>query len=331
RGGTCSPGSTVATILRVGTRASALALRQTHAILHMLRARQPHLQAEIVEISTHGDRFQNTPITHMGNELERGIFNSALEQALLEERVDVATCSFKDVESSLPPGVVAVSVGPREDPRDVLISRHGLPLERLPRDAVLATSSPRRVSQLAAFRADLRFEPLRGNVNTRVLKDPERFDGVVLAAAGVRRLDLAAHITQVIPEQVLLPAPAQGALGCQYLAQRQDVAALVGSIQDQETETCVRLEKALLVRMSGGCFAPVGVLAQMQEGRLVVRCRIAALNGRVVLEDQEQGAPANGPAMVDVLARRLLERGAGQLIEASRQAMEGAARDAPEP
>src|SRR5262249_13062261 len=147
-----------------------------------------------------------------------------------------ATCSFKDVESQLPDGLVAVSVGQREDPRDVLLSRHGLPLDELPPGAVLATSSPRRVSQLTRFRSDFRFQPLRGNVTTRSGRDVERLDGVTLAPAGLRRLSLDGRIPQFIPEEVLLPAPAQAALGAEYAADRLDVATLVASIQDPATD-----------------------------------------------------------------------------------------------
>jgi len=242
---------------------------------------------------------------------------------VLEGRADLATCSFKDVESQLPEGLVAVSVGKREDPRDVLLSRHGVPLERLPQGAVLATSSPRRISQLQAFRPDFRFQALRGNVTTRSGRDVERFDGVILAAAGLRRLDLAGRITQMIPEQVLLPAPAQGALGCEYAASRPDVAALVASIQDPETERCVRLEKAMLVRLSGGCFAPVGILAQEQGGTLHLRARVVSLNGRHKAAAERHGAPGAGPVLMRTLADQLLLAGAADLIAETRETLQG--------
>ncbi len=312
------------TRLRVGTRGSQLALRQTRAIVAMLQRLEPGLACDIVEITTHGDRFQDTPITTMGEQVDRGIFNTALEQAVLKGEVDLATCSFKDVESTLPAGLTAVSVGVREDPHDVLVSRHERPLALLPPRAVLATSSPRRISQLAAFRPDFRFEPLRGNVTTRVERDRERFDGIVLAAAGLLRLDLKERITQVVPEEILLPAPAQGAMGCQYAEQRQDVARRIAAIQDPATELCVRLEKALLVKLSGGCFAPVGILATVTpEDRVALRCRVASLDGKRKVEDRIAGPRAAGAELVAALAERIIAAGGRELVAAARAALGG--------
>jgi hydroxymethylbilane synthase len=296
-------------------------MRQTELIVALLRGQDPGLACEIVEITTHGDRFQETPITAMGDQVETGIFNTALEQAVLRGEVDVATCSFKDVESALPEGVLAVSVGVREDPHDVLVSRHSLPLERLPRGAVLATSSPRRVSQLAAFRPDFRFEPLRGNVTTRVTRDRERYDGVVLAAAGLRRLGLDDRIVQTIPEEILLPAPAQGAMGCEFAAGRPDLAARIAAIQDPDTELCVRAEKALLVRLSGGCFAPVGILAAVQGERFDLRCRIASLDGKRKVEQRVSGPKASAADLGAELARRVEAAGGKALVEEARNAL----------
>lgn len=309
--------------VRIATRASQLALAQTRALCAMLQARYPRLRMELLEITTHGDRFQEVPIARMGEQVERGIFNTALEEAVLEGRADLATCSFKDVESQLPEGLVAVSVGEREDPRDVLLTRHGVPLERLPPSAVLATSSPRRVSQLRAFRPDFRFQALRGNVTTRAGRDVERFDGVILAAAGLHRLGLHPRIVQYIPEEILLPAPAQAALGCEYAAHREDIARLVAGIQHAETELCARMEKALLVRLSGGCFAPVGVLARVEDGRLRVRARVVSLDGTRRAEAAIHGSPAAWPVLMRALAGRLLDAGAEELIGDSRQRLLG--------
>jgi hydroxymethylbilane synthase len=259
----------------------------------------------------------------MGEQVEWGIFNTALEEAVLGGKADLATCSFKDVESQLPEGLVAVSVGQREDPRDVLLTRHRVPLDKLPQGAVLATSSPRRVSQLTRFRPDFRFQPLRGNVTTRSGRDVERFDGVILAAAGLRRLALEDRITQYIPEEVLLPAPAQAALGAEYAANRPDIAKLVAGIQDPATELCARLEKALLVRLSGGCFAPVGILAQVQGGRLNVRARIVSLDGQRRAEATVQGAPGAGRVLIGALADKLIGAGAADIIAETRDTLQG--------
>ena len=311
------------TPLRVGTRGSALALRQTEEIVTLLQQGQPSLKFEIVEIMTHGDRFQDTPITEMDAHIDRGIFNSRLEQAVLSGEVDFTTCSFKDVESELPEGIEAVSVGRRVDPRDVLVSRHGRPLAELPRDAVLATSSPRRTSQLQAFRSDFRFAPLRGNITTRVGPAVEEFDGVIVAAAGMIRMGLEDRISEWIEGAVILPAAAQAAMGCEYDPSRREIAALMTSIQDADTELCVRAEKKLLVTLSGGCFAPIGVLAEVDSGALHMRCRIVSLDGKQNVEDELKGESGDADALVAHLAERLTARGGGKIIQQTRTALQG--------
>jgi hydroxymethylbilane synthase len=308
----------MSTTYRVGTRGSALALQQTHEIIRMLQRKDPALQFEIEEIATHGDRFQDTRITDMHAHIDRGIFNSGLEEAIQQGEVDFATCSFKDVESDLPDGIEAVSVGRREDPRDVLVSRHGKPLSALPAGAVLATSSPRRASQLKLFRSDFRFAPLRGNITTRVGQSAEAYDGVIVAAAGLIRLGLQDRISEWIDGEVLLPAAAQAAMGCEYDPARGDVAALIASIQDSDTERCVRAEKKLLVTLSGGCFAPIGVLAQCKGSEIHIRCRIVSLDGGQLVEEEIVGAPEDADGLVAQLAEALSARGGREIIQQTR-------------
>lgn len=309
--------------IRVATRGSDLAMAQTHAIVARMREVAPDREFEIVTIVTHGDRFQHKPIAEMGETLERGIFNTALEEAVLSGEASLATCSFKDVESDLPEGLVAESVLEREDTRDVLVTRHGCGLAELPQGAVLATSSPRRTSQLRAYRPDLQFEPLRGNVPTRVLRDVARFDGVIVAAAGVRRLGLEHTISEYLPPEVLLSAPAQGAMGCEYLAANTEMADLVRAIQHAETQLSASSEKALLVALSGGCFAPIGVHAQVRDGQLHMACRIVSADGarKVELADS---APTHDAAMLIARIREAaMAEGAGEIIAETRSMLEG--------
>ncbi|MDH4247670.1 MAG: hydroxymethylbilane synthase [Deltaproteobacteria bacterium] len=310
---------------RVGTRASALAMRQTETIMARIQSAFPETRFRVVEIVTHGDRFQDRPIAQMGEAVDRGIFNTALEAAVLSGEVDFATCSFKDVETDLPQGLRAISVLEREDVRDVLVSRHGVDLAGLPKDSVLATSSPRRMSQLRAFRPDFRFQPLRGNVPTRVERESARFDGVVLAAAGLLRLGLQGHIAQWIPDTVLLPAPAQAALGCEFLSGREDVARLIQGIQHPETERCVRLEKAMLVRLSGGCFAPIGVLAREERGRVRLRVRIVSLDASRRVEEEASGAAEDGAALIEILTERIAAQGGLEIVKETREALQAGA------
>ena len=309
--------------LRVGTRGSELALLQTRRIIAAIEKKLPGQTFEVVEITTHGDRFGETPIAEMEEHIDRGIFNTGLEEAILAGSVDFATCSFKDVESELPHGLRAVSVGRREDVRDVLVSRHCCGLAALPQGALLATSSPRRTSQLQANRPDLRFTPLRGNIPTRVgIAGAERFDGVIVAAAGLIRLGLQERVSEWISTEVLLPAPAQAALGCQFLENREDVGRLVGSIQDEETELCVRSEKKLLVTLSGGCFAPIGALARVEGGRLRLECRIVSLDGTKKVEGEAEGRPEEAEEVVAGLAARLGAEGGTDIIAQTRAALQ---------
>jgi hydroxymethylbilane synthase len=316
---------------RVGSRGSALALAQTRLIIDGLRARRPGAAFEIVEIVTHGDRFQATPIAEMGARLETGIFNTALEQAVLRGEVDFATCSFKDVESQLPAGLAAVPVGAREDFRDVLVSRHGTGLAGLPPGALLATSSPRRTSQLLRLRPDLRFHPLRGNITTRVERDVARFDGIVIAAAGLLRLGLERHVTDWFGPERLLPAAAQGALGCEYRADREDVRRLIAELRDDATERCVLAEKALLVRLSGGCYAPIGMLAEQTGSRLRLRCRIVSQDGRRMAEADAEGPVSTWKQGLESLAAELERQGARALVAETREAMLAGAAERSEP
>jgi hydroxymethylbilane synthase len=316
---------------RVGSRGSALALEQTRRILAWLRARNPGARFEIAEIVTHGDRFASTPIAEMGARLETGIFNTALEQAVLRGEVDFATCSFKDVESQLPAGLRAVPVGPREDPRDVLVSRHGVGVDGLPAQAVIATSSPRRTSQLLRLRPDLRFHPLRGNITTRVERDVARFDGIVLAAAGLIRLGLESRVTEWLEPERLFPAPAQGALGCEYRADRKDLGALLEPIRDPATERCVLAEKALLVALSGGCYAPIGALAEERAGRMRLRCRIVSRDGRRVAEADAEGPAQRWPEAVQRIAEELGRQGALAIIAETREQMRPGAAERSDP
>jgi len=306
---------------RVGSRGSALAMHQTRQIIQAMEARNPQARFEVVEIATTGDQFPDTPISQMGDVVDRGIFNTALVQAVLAGRVDMATCSFKDVESDLPKGLEATTVLPREDVRDVLASRHRTGLAGLPQGAVLATSSPRRVSQLLAYRPDLKFQPLRGNITTRVTRDVERFDGVVLAAAGVARLSLQQNVTEWISEDILLPAAAQGALGCEYLADNLDAAKLVASITHPETELCAKAEKSFLVDMSGGCYAPIGIWAQALAGRLSMRCRIVSLDGRRKVEERAEGSVSDPAQVVRELAAKARAKGGAEIVRETREAI----------
>jgi hydroxymethylbilane synthase len=295
-----------ARVIRIGTRGSALARAQTALVASALT----DIEIEIVIISTSGDRSQvtNQPTPDWGS----GVFVKELEAALLREDIDVAVHSLKDVPPELTEGLTIGAIPVRDDPRDVLVTRDGRDLESLPSGTRVGTSSARRAAFLRAARPDLHFETIRGNVETRIRKMTEgQYDAVVLALAGIRRLELDAAYVVLDPE-VLPPAPGQGALAVQTRAGDRAVTAVVEVLHDPATAACVRAERRLMVALDGGCRLPVGALATPRpDGSLhllggVARedgsLSVAALVGR--LEDSE--------AVAESLAQRLRRPGAGE-------------------
>ncbi|HEX7398542.1 MAG TPA: hydroxymethylbilane synthase, partial [Candidatus Limnocylindrales bacterium] len=248
--------------LRLGTRGSALALAQSGMIADALRGLGATV--ELITIRTAGD--DRAPSSVWGE----GAFVTALEAALLERRIDVAVHSAKDVPTAQDPGLCIAAFPPREDPRDALVaSDPGLTLDTLPRGARIGTDSPRRVAFLLAHRPDLRPHPLHGNVDTRLRRLAEgETDALILAVAGLTRLGLAGRITQVLPADVLPPAPGQGALAVQCRADDVIARPLVGQLDDAATRTAVEAERAFLAASGGGCRSPLGALGAVRGGTL---------------------------------------------------------------
>lgn len=246
--------------IRVGTRASKLAVAQTQTIANMLI--DAGHEVEIVKVSTPGDR-SDAPIAEIGV----GVFTSALREALLANEIDIAVHSYKDLPTASESGLVLAAVPPREDPRDALVARDGLTLGELPPGAVVGTGSPRRIAQLKALGLGLTVVPIRGNIDTRIGKVTSgELDAVVLARAGLARVGRVDEITEVIDPLQILPAPAQGALAVETRV--EDVAAerLLRSVVDHEaTRVAVRAERAVLATLEAGCGAPVGALADVVE------------------------------------------------------------------
>lgn len=329
-------------IVRVGTRASPLALKQTALVIERLKARWPEHRFLSVPISTTGDQHPQASIHALsahGKRIPGGVFHSTLEKTLREGVVDLVVASAKDVESpyeeesvvqkahsaagaaalGVIPSIASPTVMEREDPRDALVSLRYASLRELPLGSVLATSSPRRCAQLRAWRSDLRCTPLRGNVDTRISRAVQHHDGMIIAVAGISRLGLHAHIRQRIPLRVLLPAPGQGALICQHLAAETFLARLLRPLCHAETEACVRAEKDLLTQLSGGCFAPVGILARVRNGRILLHCRVSALDGQHCVEIRTAGSLSAREQLVVELAQEALQRGAGAILDQVRK------------
>ncbi len=290
------------TRLRLGTRASKLALVQSRAVAAMLERANADLSVELVEVSTKGDRDQSSPL-----DTGTGWFTRAIQQALLDNRVDIAVHSYKDLPTKQPAGLVIGAVPAREDPRDALVSARGLSLDELQGGAVVGTSSPRREAQLHAMRPDLQFRTIRGNVETRLAKvEAGEYDATVLALAGLRRLGLEDRATQVFTLDQMLPAPAQGALVVECREADREAIHALNSIQDAVLTAPLLAERTFMAALEAGCRFPAGAYAVLDRDSLYLEGLVA--RGDHVVRGHATG-PADGASDIGtVLARELLER-----------------------
>jgi hydroxymethylbilane synthase len=306
------------TRLRIGTRGSSLALWQANHIADSL-AKLHGVETELVRIRTSGDRLQSASTAQVneaiGAEGGKGIFIKEIEDALLSGAVDLAVHSMKDVPTETPAGLTFAAITRREDPRDCLISRDGLTLEKLPQGARIGTSSLRRQAQLRHHRPDLDVVDLRGNVDTRIRKlEGGAFDAIVLALAGVTRLGLCDKVTQVFDEDLMLPAVGQGALGIETRADDAQTTRFVAALDDSETRACVTAERALLRELQGGCQVPLGAWGRMRGGELHLEAAVFSTAGSECVRLDEGGSPAEADAIGIRLAQCLIEGGADTIL-----------------
>ena len=305
--------------LRIGTRASALALWQARHVESLLRALPGAPPVELVPITTTGDVRADVPLWTVRG---RAFFTKEIDRALLEGRIDVAVHSLKDLPTAMEPGLALTAVLTREDARDALVSRVGLPLSQLPRNARIGTSSLRRRAFLTRARPDLTLLELRGNVPTR-LERLERgdYDAIVLAAAGLKRLGLEDRIAQHLPAEEFPPAVSQGAIGVCTRADDRHAADWLQPLEDTATRLATTAERALLQGVEGGCQVPLGALAIATGSRIRLYAAVCALDGSRLLdasgdaEATEPGAAALGSR----LATELIAKGAASLIAAERE------------
>ena len=276
---------------------------------------------EVVEISTSGDRIQDVALSRVGG---RDFFTKDIEDALLDERIDLAVHSFKDLATDNPPGLTIGAVLERADPRDALVAPPGTDLSSLPPGSVVGTSSLRRKAFLAAARSDVGTRELRGNVPTRLRRFQDGdYDALLLAAAGLERLGLAAHIARRLDPDVMTPAPAQGAVAVQIRDSDPVTRRWVGALDHSATAVATRAERILLSVLEGGCQVPVGALARLEGQELHLRARVADLDGSVSLFVEMRG-PADDPeALGRDAAEALLARGAAEILERIREATAG--------
>jgi hydroxymethylbilane synthase len=299
--------------LTFATRPSALARWQTRWVIQALQAAWPGLECSEKVITTQGDRILDRPLPEIGG---KGIFTLELEGELRQGSVHAAVHSLKDLPVANPPELTIGAIPRRGEVRDALVSAKGYMLESMPEGARLGTSSLRRSAQLLAHRPDLRVEPLRGNVDTRLRKAEQgMYDAILLAGAGLIRLGFEDHISQWLPLEVMLPAPGQGALAVQCCLQDTHTLELLTALEDGGTRSATIAERAFLEGLGGGCSLPVGAYAEQRNGKLHLHGRVISLDGRQVIDCQVEG---DDPQVIGKeCARRVTEQGAAELLAAS--------------
>ncbi len=306
-------------ILRIATRKSPLALWQTNHVRDALISIHPELQVEVMEMSTEGDKIIDTPLAKIGG---KGLFVKELENGLIEGRADIAVHSMKDVPVELPKDLAISVIMRREDPYDAFVSNHYLNLAALPKGAIMGTSSLRRQSQLLALRPDLQIRSLRGNVGTRLNKlDKGEYDAIVLAAAGLKRLNMAERIREVLKPDVMLPGIGQGAIGIESRRDDAETLELITPLNDIPTQQRVMAERALNECLDGGCQVPIAGFAQIDTYGLAVQGLVGDLEGRKMLRSHIHGPIELAEVLGTKLGEELLAKGAAQILEKVRNAV----------
>ena len=300
--------------LRIGTRASLLAVTQSTWVKTQIENRHPHVRVELVKITTKGDKILDVPLAQVGG---KGLFVKEIEDALLAGAVDLAVHSMKDVPTELPTGLHIGIVPKRESPLDAYISIKYPALDTLPPGAAIGTSSLRRKSQLAALRPDLHIVDLRGNIDTRLRKlDEGLYDAIILAAAGLNRLGMHQRITVQLAPDDMLPAISQGALGIELRQDDQDLFDGLQFLHDEATATAVAAERAFLLRLEGGCQVPIAAHATINGQELCLTGLIASTDGKTILKETASGPAAQAADLGTKLAQRLLDRGGKPILDA---------------
>ncbi len=299
--------------LRIATRKSPLALWQARHVAELLARRQPGLETSLVEMTTSGDRFLHAPLAEIGG---KGMFIKEIEEALLDRGADLAVHSLKDVTTRVPRELCIAALPAREDPRDAFVSPSGVRLRDLPLGASVGTSSLRRQCQLLERRPDLRIVNLRGNVQTRLRKMREQnLTGVVLAAAGLRRLALEGEITELLDPEVSLPAVGQGALAIECRSDDEEILCLLAPLDDAQTRTAVTAERSFLAELEGGCRIPLAGHATLSDEILRVRGLVGSPDGTKVIRGERTGPSHAAAELGRALAQDIASRGGREILE----------------
>lgn len=299
--------------IKVGSRRSNLAMWQSKHVISLLKEENPEYTFELIPISTKGDKMLDVALSKIG---DKGLFTKELEVALLDNRIDFAVHSMKDIPTALPDGLAISAITKRHDASDILISKNKVLFKDLPEGAKIGTSSLRRRSQILNKRPDLNLQDIRGNINTRLKKmETENFDAIVLAAAGAERLGWHDIITEKIDFDILLPAVGQGALGIETRENDEEIFELLSTINHAETNSCVTAERALLRFLEGGCQIPIGAHATINENKLYLEAMVASLDGTVMIRGDIEGNVEDAAELGISLAKQLKEKGAEKILD----------------
>ena len=302
------------TNLIIGTRQSLLAMWQSNYIAGRLREEYPGCEVTLKKIVTKGDRILDVPLAKIGG---KGLFTKEIEQELLDGTIDLAVHSLKDMPTVLPEGLCLTAITERANSGDAFVSNKYNSIEELPEGSVLGTSSLRRRAQLLARRPDLKIVDLRGNVDTRLKKlDEGQMDAIILAAAGLTRLGHADRIKEIIPQSYCLPAVGQGALAIECRTDNFKVRQMLDFLNDTATKQATDAERAFLGLLEGGCQVPIGVHAEVNEGRIAMEGVIGSLDGSTVLRDTAEGNAADAVTLGRTLGQKMLDNGGREILAA---------------
>ncbi|MBE9076869.1 hydroxymethylbilane synthase [Romeria aff. gracilis LEGE 07310] len=302
--------------VRIGSRKSQLALVQTHWVQAELQKQFPHLKFEVKTMETQGDKILNVSLSKIG---DKGLFTQELESDMLDGTIDFAVHSLKDLPTRLPEGLMLGCVTEREDPADALVlnAKHqGQQIDTLPENAVIGTSSLRRLAQLRHHFPNFEFKDIRGNLNTRLRKlDEGDYDAIILAVAGLRRLEMSDRIDQILPPEISLHAVGQGALGIECRSDDSEILSIVKALEHLPTACRCQAERAFLRELEGGCQVPIGVNTILVDDQLTLTGIVASLDGQRLIKDNIQGAPAEAEALGTTLAKRAKAAGAQGILD----------------
>ena len=296
--------------IRIGTRASKLAIWQANFISSELKRFYPTVETELITIQTKGDKILDTPLAKIGG---KGLFTKEIENALAENKIDLAVHSLKDVPSEILPEFKITAITRRENPFDAFVSNKFSAIEDLPKNSIVGTSSLRRAAQILKIRSDLQIKNLRGNIDTRLKKlDSGEFDAIILAAAGLERLLYNTRIKKILTE--IIPAAGQGALAIEIRADDFVTADLLRKLNDDETNLAVRVERDFLKIIGGSCQIPVGIFAQVDNKKISARAIISSADGRNFIEDTKIDSVENISEFGKNFAENLLNRGGKEIL-----------------